>query len=68
MSSSITKFVEGLKQRLADNKDNYLEHRSMLGDTEGGFYSTDEFEFEKLIAEIDKFSAEFIGPSTSRKG
>lgn len=63
---SITKFVEGLKQRLAENKDNYLEHLSMAGDTEGGFYEQDLFNFENLIAEIDKFSAEFVGPGTPR--
>lgn len=48
-----------LKQRLSDNKGNYINHWSMMGNTEGGFYSTDEFDFDNLLKEIDDFSAEF---------
>lgn len=44
-----------LKKHLHDNKGNYVDHYSMMGDREGGFYSTDEFDLAKLLSEIDNF-------------
>lgn len=49
---------EKLKAHLRKKQSNYLVHNSWLGDTEGGFYSTDEFDFNKLCEEIDAFSLE----------
>lgn len=45
-----------LKEWLKERKEKYVEHRSWVGDTESGFYSTDEFDMDKLLAEIDAFS------------
>ena len=59
MTNTIAEFIEQLKKRLKDSQGNYLEHHSMCGDTEGGFYDTDEFDFDALLKEIDTFSAEF---------
>lgn len=59
MPDTMSRFIEGLKERLAENKANYLDHWSMCGDTENGYYSADDFDFEKLLKEIDQFSAEF---------
>ena len=56
----IASFVEKLKARLDQNKGNYLDHNSWIGDTESGFHSEDRFDFDALIKEIDKFSAEFV--------
>jgi len=61
VSDTILDFVKKLKTRLAEKKSNYVVHHSMLGDTETGFYSEDDFSFEKLIKEIDEFSTEFQG-------
>ena len=44
-----------LRKHLIENKSNYVEHHSWLGDTEGGFYSEDEFSIGKLCDEIDNF-------------
>ena len=61
MRNTIATFVEQLKQRLADTQGNYNEHHSWCGNTEGGFYDTDEFDFDALLKEIDTFSEEFNG-------
>ncbi len=53
------KILEALKEWLADNKGKYLDHQSWLGDTEGGFYSQDTFDFKKLLEEIDAFHEQF---------
>lgn len=47
-----------LKEWLRERQANYVEHTSMNGDTESGFYDTDEFNFDLLCDEIDKFGAE----------
>lgn len=49
---------ERLKAHLRDKQKNYVEHNSWNGDTEGGFYDTDDFDFDKLCAEIDAFAEE----------
>lgn len=59
MADTITKFVEALKKRIRDNGANYFQHHSWLGDTEGGFYDVDEFDFDALLKDIDEFSASF---------
>ena len=61
---------EALKARLRENQSNYLEHHSMLGSTEGGFYSEDVFDINMLMKEIDDFAAEFEAKrlSNERKG
>lgn len=59
MKDTITEFVAKLKAHLAEKKANYVEHSSWNGDTEGGFYDTDEFDFDKLCVEIDAFSESF---------
>ncbi len=56
---SNTTMLEALKKWLADRKGNYLDHQSWLGDTEGGFYSQDTFDFEKMLEEIDAFHEQF---------
>lgn len=58
----ISKFLEGLKKHLKDHQAEFNEHHSWCGDTEGGFYDQDIFDFDKLIAEIDKFSESFKKP------
>lgn len=55
----IPDFVKCLKEHLTENQGEFVEHLSWLGDTEGGFYSEDRFDFDKLLAEIDKFSESF---------
>jgi hypothetical protein len=65
MADTVSRFVEALKKRLANNKVNYVDHYSMLGTTESGFYSTDEFDFDSLMKEIDQFSAEFKAGKTN---
>jgi hypothetical protein len=57
--SIITKFVESLKKHLEENKSKYVEHDSWCGCTESGFYETDDFDMDKLMAEIDEFSKTF---------
>ena len=57
--SALKLFIDGLKRHLGENKSNYVEHNSWLGDTESGFYSADEFDFDALLKEIDKFSESF---------
>lgn len=59
MTNTISRFVDGLKKRLSEDKANFVYHDSMMGSTEGGFYETDEFDFDQLLKEIDKFAAEF---------
>lgn len=56
---TIFKFVEKLKQHLTENKNKYAEHHSWMGDTESGFYDTDEFDMDELLKQIDEFSATF---------
>jgi hypothetical protein len=58
-----------LKERLRENIENYVEHNSWMGDTERGFYSTDELDFDKLCAEIDKLGEEIraAAPSPGEK-
>ena len=59
MGNTIAEFVEKLKERLKNNQGNYNEHHSWCGNTEGGFYDTDKFDFDALMKEIDTFSEEF---------
>ncbi len=49
---------EALKQHINENKDVWLHHYSMLGDTQGGFYSQDDVDLEALNKMIDDFGAE----------
>lgn len=49
--------IQKLKDWLLEKKANYVTHYDMMGDTEGGFYETDEFNFDDLLKEIDAFSA-----------
>lgn len=58
---------ERLKQRLAENKSNFVRHYSWWGDTECGFDEKDEFDFEKLCAEIDAFAEQFSAPQHDNK-
>ena len=60
MNETIQAFKDLLKKRIIDNKDNWVEHHSMCGSTEGGFYDTDEVDMDKLMKEIDDFCHEFI--------
>ena len=62
--SRMSDFVELLKQHLRDHKDQYIEHNSWNGNTESGFYATDDFDMGKLLAQIDAFTAWFQGPRT----
>lgn len=55
----LKEFAEKLKEHLRENQTEFHEHHSWCGDTEGGFYDEDVFDFDKLLAEIDKFSATF---------
>jgi len=55
----LTKFVEQLKQRLRERKDNYVEVDPWFGSTEEGFHDIEVFDFDKLLKEIDTFSEEF---------
>ena len=50
--------LEYLKKFLKRNEAKFNEHHSWLGDTESGFYSTDEFDLEKLFEQIDAFGEE----------
>ena len=65
MTNTVSRFVEALKKRLAENKANFVSHHSWCGNTEGGFYDTDEFDFDNLMKEIDEFSAEFKSGKTA---
>lgn len=47
--------LQALKDHLRQNKENFVFHNSWCGDTEGGFYATDDFDMEKLCKEIDSF-------------
>jgi hypothetical protein len=53
------KIFELLKERLKENKDNYLHINDWQGDTETGFYTETDFDIEKLWEEIDEFCAEW---------
>lgn len=72
MGNTIAAFVEQLKKRLGDSQGKYNHHWSMLGDTQGGFYSADEFDFDALLKEIDTLSEEFKSntetPNESERG
>lgn len=48
--------LEKLKAWLKEHQSNYHQHYDMMGDTEGGFYEQDDFDFEALMREIDAFS------------
>lgn len=52
-------FIEKLKVHLRAKRSVYVEHNSWNGDTEMGFYETDNFDIEKMMTEIDEFSASF---------
>lgn len=49
---------EQLKTWLKERQSNYVDHNSWFGDTESGFHTIDEFDFDKLCAEIDAFGEE----------
>lgn len=52
-------FINALKKHLVDKKDEYLFHSSMNGSTETGFYSSDDFDMDELLKQIDEFSETF---------
>lgn len=51
--------IEKLKEHLRNRQEMYVEHHSWCGDTEMGFYSTDDFDIDQLMKEIDVFAASF---------
>jgi hypothetical protein len=57
--------LEKLKGWLREKQPNYVEHFSMAGSTEGGFYSDDVFDFDKLCAEIDAFGGQLKANETA---
>lgn len=65
MTDTVSKFAEALKKRLKDNQKKFHQHYDMMGDTEGGFYEQDDFDFDAMLKEIDEFAAEFKAGNTS---
>lgn len=57
--TTIQRFAAALKGHLHKNQQEFVEHLEMCGDTEGGFYDEDLFDFDKLCAEIDRFAVQF---------
>lgn len=47
-----------LKKHLSEKTEDWLDHNSWNGDTEGGFYTTNEVDLEKLFLCIDEFGAQ----------
>jgi hypothetical protein len=52
-------FIEKLKLHLELRKPLYHEVNSWGGNSETGFYTEEHFDFDKMLEEIDAFSATF---------
>jgi hypothetical protein len=57
--SAMKELIDGLKARLRENRENYIDQNDWNGNTESGFYTTYDFDMNKLMEEIDAFAAEF---------
>ena len=55
---TVTELLQELKERLKERKSAFVITEDWNGDTEGGFYTTHEFDLEKLYAQMDKFGEE----------
>lgn len=52
---TITELLQELKERLKERKSQFVITDDWNGDTEGGFYTTHEFDLAKLYEQMDKF-------------
>jgi hypothetical protein len=50
--------LDKLKAWLKERQDHYVHVNDWQGDTESGFYSTEEFDFDDLCKQIDEFGEE----------
>lgn len=57
--ADVTQFKDALKAHLRKRESAFNEHHSMVGSTEGGFFSSDDFDMDALLREIDEFAATF---------
>ena len=55
---TITELLQALKERLKERKGDFVITDDWNGDTEGGFYTTREFDLNKLYDQMDKFGEE----------